>query len=401
MPFSRDRRPLSLCAVALCLVFHPAFAQTEAPALLARSAVLMEARTGAIIFQNNAEEPLEPASLTKLMTLSLVLDAISAGEVNPTQEIVPSPEAWARNQPAHSSVMFLGPNQKLTINELLQGLIVDSGNDAAVELAIRVSGSERNFVDLMNAKAAEMGYSSFHFTDPAGIDDGNRVGARDLADFCRRFLSLYPDTLQNLFSVRELTYPRPENVTQGSHDVPITQNNRNELLGHYDGVDGLKTGFTDAAGYNMAVTAQRNGMRLIGVLLGIPGNSTAEGSRRRLAETKSLLDYGFTNFADATAPELEMKPVKVWKGTARSVAIAVRPEPVVLVRKSDVDRLRSTLHIPNSVTAPVVNGQQLGEFVVTVDGKVVDRFPVVATAAVGRGNIFRRAIDSIKMLLGL
>ncbi|HTO22282.1 MAG TPA: D-alanyl-D-alanine carboxypeptidase family protein, partial [Spirochaetia bacterium] len=238
----------------------PGRAPGGAPQLAARSAILLEEVTGTVLYEYHADDPIPPASLTKLMTVHLALREIEEGRLDPSEVLVPGPDAWARNMPPHSSLMFLGPNQKLTVAQLLKGLVVDSGNDAAVEVADRVAGSVPAFVEMMNREAARLGYRVMHFVEPSGISSSNLVTAREYADFARRFVALHPDSLSELFSVREFTYPLRENLTGDNREKPVTQSNRNLLLGRYQGVDGLKTGYIDESGYNIAVTAERNGM---------------------------------------------------------------------------------------------------------------------------------------------
>ena len=292
------------------------------PALTARSAILIEARTGAILFENHADDPIPPASLTKLMTLHIALQRIDDGLLDPSRVIMPPPDSWARNLPPHSSVMFLGPGQRLTINELLKGLVVDSGNDAAVALADVIAGSVPAFADVMNEEASRLGYHVMRFVEPSGLSSANLITAREYVDFCRRFVTLHPRALTDLFSLRELTYPLPENLSGDNNERPITQKNTNILLGHYEGVDGLKTGHIDESGYNFAATARRGNMRLISVILGVPDQVPGGGLRMRAVESEELLDYGFSNFTLVQPTYAPPSPVRVWKGSARVLAIA-------------------------------------------------------------------------------
>ncbi len=369
------------------------------PALAGRSAILLEALTGTVLYESHADEPLAPASLTKLMTVHLALQEIEEGRLEPSEVLVPGPDAWARNMPPRSSLMFLGPNQKLTVEQLLKGLVVDSGNDAAVEVAERVAGSVPLFVGMMNREAVRLGYHTMRFVDPAGISADNQVTAREYGDFARRFILLHPDSLRELFSVREFTYPLPENLTGGNHEKPVTQSNRNLLLGRYEGVDGLKTGYIDESGYNIAVTAERDGMRLVGVILGVPGSPGMSGEARRAIDSARLLDYGFGTFT-AVRPSFQAPAApRVWKGRARSVTVVVRPTPVVVVRRDQASALRTTLVQYLDVEAPLRAGQSLGAVVVSLGDHEIARFPLRATVDVPRGGIFRRAWDSIVLLI--
>lgn len=415
MPFTWRSRPLLLVLALLCAAaaLPAASLSTSAagsaagaagsaggqPALVARSAILLEALTGTVLYEYHADEPIPPASLTKLMTVHLALQEIDEGRMEPSEVLVPGPDAWARNMPPRSSLMFLGPNQRLTVEELLKGLVVDSGNDAAVEVAERVAGSVPAFVGMMNREAVRLGYHTMRFVEPAGISAANQITAREYADFARRFILLHPDSLRELFSLREFTYPQPENLTGGNREKPVTQTNRNLLLGRYEGVDGLKTGYIDESGYNIAVTAERDGMRLIGVILGVPGSPGMSGETQRAIDSVRLLDYGYATFT-VVRPAFQTPAVPhVWKGRARSVTVAARPSPVVVVRRDQASALRTTLVQYLDVEAPLKAGQSLGAVVVSLGDREIARFPLRATADVPRGGIFRRAWDSIVLFI--
>jgi serine-type D-Ala-D-Ala carboxypeptidase (penicillin-binding protein 5/6) len=368
------------------------------PSLYARSAILLEARTGAILFEDNADAVIAPASLTKLMTLHIVLQEIATGRIDANERIVPGPDAWAKNMPPRSSLMFLGPRQTVSVAELLKGLAVASGNDAAVALADRVAGSVPAFVEMMNAEARRMGYREMRFVEPSGISARNTITAREYADFCRRFIERHPEALQSLFSLREFTYPLPENLAPGNHEKPITQQNRNVLLGRYEGADGLKTGYIDESGYNIAVTAERNGMRLISVILGEPARGRVSGMRLRTVESEKLLDYGFDNFTTVEPSYPPPAAVRVWKGRVRRVALQPSTVPLVVVPRVQAGQVRAVLEQRTEVIAPVPAGQEMGAVVVSLGGRQLTRFPLVAEHAVARGSLLRRALDSIALL---
>jgi serine-type D-Ala-D-Ala carboxypeptidase (penicillin-binding protein 5/6) len=392
-----------LCfALALCAV-SPACAATIVPAadappvLHARSAILLEAVTGTVLFQQDADLPIPPASLTKLMTLHIALSEIEAGRLSPAEEIVPGPHSWAKNMPPHSSLMFLGPDQRLTVRQLLEGLVVVSGNDAAVAVAERVAGSVPAFVAMMNSEAGREGYRVMHFTEPAGLSAANEVTAREYAAFCRVFITLHPDALRTLFSLRRFTYPLPENITNGSLQEPITQANRNTLLGRYAGLDGLKTGFIDESGYNMAATAVRGGMRLIAVVLGVPDAGGVSGDTLRAMDSAAVLDYGFAAFTTVTPAYAPPAAVRIWKGRQRSLVPVVSTQPLVAVRKTDAGRVTTIVDEAREIVAPVRAGQDLGQVSVMLDGKSIARFPLKAADGVPSGGVLRRALDSVAL----
>jgi D-alanyl-D-alanine carboxypeptidase (penicillin-binding protein 5/6) len=365
------------------------------PALAARSAILLDAVSGTVLYEHHADDPIAPASLTKLMTIHLALREIEEGRLEPSQVLVPGPDAWARNMPPRSSLMFLGPNQKLTVEQLLKGLVVDSGNDAAIEVAERIAGSVPAFVAMMNREAVRLGYRTMRFVEPAGVSADNTITAREYADFARRFIFLHPDSLKELFSLREFTYPLPENLTGGNHEKPVTQTNRNVLLGRYDGVDGLKTGYIDESGYNIAVTAERAGMRLVCVILGVPDSGGVSGATLRATESARLLDYGYGTFTAVRPPYEPPAAPRVWKGSARTVGIRVSPSPYVVVRKEEAPAVHTSLLQAVDVEAPVKAGEALGAVVVSVGDREIARFPLLAVSDVRRGGFFRRALDSI------
>jgi D-alanyl-D-alanine carboxypeptidase (penicillin-binding protein 5/6) len=369
------------------------------PVLTARSAILIEAVTGTVLFEHQADEPIPPASLTKLMTIHLALTEIEEGRLSTAETLIPSPESWARNMPPRSSLMYLGPGQKLTVDQLLTGLVVDSGNDAAVEVAERIAGSVPAFVAMMNREAARLGYPSMHFVEPAGISAANTVTAREYAAFARVFVQLHPEALKEYFSVREFTYPLPGNLTGGNREKPVTQSNRNLLLGAYEGVDGLKTGYIDESGYNIAVTAERGGMRLIAVLLGVPDAGRVSGAVRRAEESAALLDYGYETFLLVRPAYPAPAAPRVWKGTARTVGLTVRPTPFIVVRKDQASQLRTSLEQDLDVEAPFSGGQRLGDVVVSLGSREIARFPLVAAVGVGRGGFLRRALDSVALFV--
>ena len=367
------------------------------PALTARSAILLEAQTGAILFESRADDVIPQASLTKLMTLHIALQRIDEGLLDLSQTVVPPPDSWARNMPPRSSVMLLGPGQKLTIEQLLEGLVVDSGNDAAVALADVIAGSVPDFARLMNDEASRLGYRVMHFVEPSGLSPENVVTAREYADFCRKFVTLHPGALRALFSLRELTYPLDENLVDDNHERPVTQKSTNLLLGRYEGVDGLKTGHIDESGYNFAATARRGDMRLISVILGIP-EGPVSGLRARAVESAELLDYGFANFTVATPSFGAPAPVRVWKGEARSVTIAPASAPRVVVPRAEQGRLSATVEQRREVIAPVARGQVLGELIVRLGDVELVRFPLLPSRPVSQGGLLRRALDSVVLL---
>ncbi|MDR2181431.1 MAG: D-alanyl-D-alanine carboxypeptidase, partial [Treponema sp.] len=309
------------CALLAALLAVPAFIRADPlkpaaapPAMLSRSAVLMDAVTGTLLFSHNPSERIPPASLTKLMTIHLVLREIEAGRAAPGDIVPLPPESWAENQGAHSSLMFLGRGQRVTLGELLLGMAVSSGNDAAVAAALRFAPSVEAFASLMNAEAGALGLSATYFVEPAGISELNQTSAADFARFCRYYLQRHPQSTVTLHSVRQFAYPQAANIASPR---TILQYSHNPLLGVVEGVDGLKTGHINEAGYNIALTAQRGASRFIAVLLG------ARTEDDRDADARTLLEWGFANYRtlDLGAYNIDnyLSAQRVWKSREKFV----------------------------------------------------------------------------------
>lgn len=358
----------------------------------------MEAETGEVLYSLHPNIPFAPASLAKVMTLLLALDAIDQGKLSWNQEIVPVKPAWDTSMPAQSSLMFLGPNQRLTVRTLLTGLVVDSGNDAAYEIAYLVAGSVPAFAKMMNEKARSMGLSGLHFFEPSGLSSRNRITAMEYAELCRTFVRLHPDVLKSIFAVKEFAYPKANNFTDGTSGHPIVQQNRNLLLWSYPGTDGFKTGYIPQAGYNMAVTAKRDGMRLIAVVLGVHSTKQQSGIQLRAKDEERLLNYGFDTFTKIRPQFQALSPVRVWKGAAASVAIVPYRSPVIVLPNGERNTLTVTVRQAHNVLAPVYAGDTLGRLVFSVAGKRVKEIPLVAQSNVSRGGIVTRIFDSVVLL---
>jgi D-alanyl-D-alanine carboxypeptidase (penicillin-binding protein 5/6) len=379
----------------------PAKAAAPPLKLDANSAILLDAATGQVLFDQNADTPIAPASLTKLMTLHLVYKKIEAGEMKQEEKVNISPNAWAAKMPG-SSVMFLEPGQIVTVGELMKGLAIPSGNDAAIALAEHVGGNVDAFVAMMNKEAQDLGFKNMHFADPAGLSPQNVVTARQYAEFAVKYITMHKeqpthkDALAELHSVKEYTYPQPQNLAPGKQSPPVLQYNRNTLLGEA-GVDGLKTGFIDESGYNIAVTAKQGEMRLVGVVLGVQAPNEAAGSAKRAAQAKALLTWGYQNFITVTPTMPEVKPVKVWKGAVSELMPKPDRTVVLTVAKGQETKLTGTVHQDSSVTAPVKAGQKLGELIFAADGQQVAKFDLVAADEVKQGGFFKRMWDSVRL----
>jgi D-alanyl-D-alanine carboxypeptidase (penicillin-binding protein 5/6) len=346
----------------------------------AGSAVLMEASTGQLLFDKGSDTPLPPASITKLMTLLLALEAIEKGQVAWDDPVIASERAWRMG----GSEMFLKIGQEVTFRDLLTGIAVVSANDACIAVAEHLAGSEEVFVQRMNGRAAELGLTNSSFSNSSGIPEpGHRMSARDIAVLSRHLLRAHPTVLE-LYALREFTFNE------------IRQFNRNPLLGRFPGADGLKTGWTDEAGYCLVGTAVQNEMRLISVVL-----NTA-GEQERLTATQELLNYGFRNFKMHTAavaggPIGEGVPVR--DGRKLSAAVTSKEEVrVVLPSGREPGELELLITNPKPLQAPVTAGTSAATLEVRLDGATLTTAELVTAEDIARANFFVRLLRTITSL---
>ncbi len=386
----------------LFIFLFPAFITAEAemcPQLGVRSAVMIDFSTGTVICEKNPDMAIPPASLTKLMSIHIALKQIDSGVMS-LNDVVAIPEhAYATNMPPRSSLMFLGPGQKVTVGELIKGMAVSSGNDAAVALACHVAGSVDDFVYLMNKEAERMGLSGCRFVDPAGLDENNTVTALEFARFCREYISLHPDSLDKFHSIERYTYPKKQNVLSGTSYNSITQYNRNILLSEYPDADGLKTGYIDESGYNLAATAHRNGMRLITVLLGGEGATSLEGVKSTAEDARRLFQYGFDHFETVSPKNFSLEPVVVWKGRTDRVAIKTKGPVVVTIRKKEKELLTLEKTVQKRLLAPVDRGEKVGILTVKAGDSIIKKIDLIAAESVEEAGFFGRTVDSVRLWL--
>jgi D-alanyl-D-alanine carboxypeptidase (penicillin-binding protein 5/6) len=367
----------------------------------ARAAILIDQATGRVLYQYNADQAFVPASLAKLMTLHIVLRMLDERAIRRTDVVFLTSNAWADNQVPGSTLMHLGPGQIVTVEELMKGTAVASGNDAANALAEYAAGSIAEFVRWMNDEARFMGYTTMHFTDPAGAREGNRVTAREFADFSRRYIMLHPEALAELHTVREIEYPLAQNLPDGRlpDAPPKKQYNANNLVWWGVGVDGLKTGRLDDENFTAAITARQGSTRVIAVLLGVSGLTLPEGMMKRAQDTLALLSYGFRTYSTLSLETPAIPPLRVWKGTMRKVTV-VPAHPVQLTARPDeLAALTYCVLSRSPLVAPVYKGQAVGELIYSAPTGEVVRIPLLAAAGVEGAGFVRRAWDTV--VLGL
>ncbi len=379
-----------------------AFAQTPVPAPAAKPAALsdnlpipdapapatskawlvMDYATGEVLAGENVDAAVDPASITKVMTSYVIAAEMAAGKVKPTDQVMMSENAW-RSGGAGTDGSYSGfeVNQAAPLVEMEKGMVVQSGNDAAIALAEHVAGSEAAFAQLMNAYAKKIGMTRSHFVNPHGLTaEGHVTTARDLAILGRALIRDFPEAY---------SYNKIKELTVG----PITQPNRNLLLWRDPSVDGIKTGHTSAAGYCLMASAKRGEQRLVTVVMG----NTSEN--QRAVDSQALLNWGFRFYESHKLYEAG-KPLaqpKVWKGEANQVAVGVSVPLLVSTPRGKYDRLKASMDLPKSLEAPIAKGQKLGMVKVALDGKIVASAPLVALQAVEEGGFFKRLWHSLLM----
>ncbi len=369
---------------AMILGLFPLQAKAADMNIEAKSALLMDVATGTVIYEQNAHEKLAPASVTKVMTMLLIMEAIDGGKIRWEDTVTTSEEAAAKG----GSQVYLKVGETMTVADMVKAIAVSSANDCACAMAEHIAGSESAFVEKMNSRAKELGMENTHFVNCTGLDDGaeaenHKTTAYDIALMSRQLLHNHPD-------IKKYTTIWMDTLRGGTFGL----SNTNKMVRFYKGATGLKTGFTSNAGYCLSSSAQRDGMELIAVVMG------AETSPKRFAACKSMLDYGFANFA-LIQPELPTDtrvPVKL--GTAEfAQAIPAENKPI-LIDKGQKDSISTEYTLEETVDAPVSKGQKLGMLTVKAGQQVLTQVPLVAKEAVPRltfGEIFFQLLQKLTM----
>ncbi len=340
-----------------------------------KSALLMDAATGQILYEANAHTPLAPASVTKVMTMLLIMEAIDSGKIGWNDTVTASEAAAAKG----GSQIYLKVGETMTVSDMVKSIAVSSANDCACAMAEHLAGSESAFVDLMNQRAQELGMADTHFVNCTGLDDDpeaakHLTSAHDIAVMSRELLKNHPD-------IKKYTTIWMDTVRNGAFGL----SNTNKLVRFYDGATGLKTGFTAGAGYCLSASAQRDGLELIAVVMG------CETSQQRFAACKSMLDYGFANYALVIpeAPADTNVPVKL--GIEKAVQAVPAEENAMLIDKSQRSQVTTQVELDPQVTAPVSQGQRLGTMTVKAGEQILKQIPLVAKNGVARltlGDLF-------------
>jgi len=374
------KRITLLLAALLMLVRLPLPAAAVELELAGKSALLMDVNTGTVLYESNAHEKLAPASVTKIMTILLIMEAVDAGKIGFDDLVTASETASAKG----GSQIYLKAGETMTVRDMLKSIAVSSANDCACAMAEHLAGSEAAFVGMMNERAKELGMNDTNFVNCTGLDDGegaenHRTSAHDIALMSRELLKNHPD-------IKTFTTIWMDTVRNGTFGL----SNTNKLVRFYQGATGLKTGFTSGAGYCLSATAEREGLELIAVVMG------ADTSANRNAACKALLDYGFANFAVVTPELTEAEPVAVKLGRSDSVSAILGEDTALLVDKGQKNGITMELAMEQAVTAPVSQGQRLGTLTVKAGEQVLRQIPLVAEAAVERLDLGELMVKVLK-----
>lgn len=351
--------------------------------LNARNYVVMDAQSGAILAEREGDQRVEPASLTKIMTAYMVFRELQEGKLSLDEEVEVSERAW-RTGMRGASRMFIEVGRKVTVEDLLRGMIVQSGNDACVALAERVAGTEGAFVDLMNAQARALGMHDTRFQNSHGLpsEADQYTSARDISRLMQALVNDFPE-YYGYYAERSFTYNG------------ISQSNRNLLLWRDDSVDGGKTGWTSSAGYNLVSSAKRDDMRLVVAVMGIEASSHEQGGRMRANESQALYNWAFRQFETHRVYEAgePLTEARVWKGETKSVPLGLTEPFYVSIPRGSYEQLQAQTEMDRLLEAPIQQGASHGELMLVLGDEVVATRPLVALEAVEEGGLVRQLMD--------
>ena len=378
------KRVFTMVLALLALAVLPFPVSAAGLQVAGKSSVLMDVATGTVLQENNAHEPLAPASVTKIMTMLLIMEAVDSGKITMEDTVTASETAAAKG----GSQIYLKAGETMTVSDMLKSIAVSSANDCACAMAEHLAGSEEAFVEQMNRRAKELGMENTHFVNCTGLDDGpdaaqHRTSAYDIALMSRELMGNHPD-------IKKFTTIWMDTVRDGAFGL----SNTNKLIRFYQGATGLKTGFTSGAGYCLSATAEREGMELIAVVMG------ADTSANRNTACKQLLDYGFANFA-LIQPELtEPEPIMVKLGKKDTVEGVLEDGSDMLIDKSQKASVTMELSVVENVDAPVTKGQRLGTLTVKSGDQVLKEISLVASESVDRlsyWDLFGKVVRKVAM----
>lgn len=350
-----------------------ASAAIQAPEMDNTAFVLMDYNTGEILAQKNADQPLPPASLTKMMTSYIIEQRLASKDLSENEQVLMSENAWCRGS-SSQSCMYVPVNKTASVMDMLRGIIIQSGNDASKAMAEHIAGSESAFAILMNEQAEKLGMTNTHFVNATGMPDvGHEASAHDLAKLARAIIK-NSGKYYDIYAEKEFTYNG------------ITQGNRNALLTTDPTVDGLKTGHTDAAGYCLVASSNRDDMRLISVIMG------TKSQQDRADQSRELLNWGFGHFTTVTkAPSGQfVTKLPVWFGEADEIELATKDRLQVLTSKTQKNKITTVVDLPESLDAPIKKGQEIGKMMAVIEGKAVASVPIVATTDVEQSGLVSR-----------
>ncbi len=350
-----------------------------APVIEASAYILQDFHTGKVLAENNADAKLAPASLTKIMTVYVVFKELGNGHLHLEDMATISEKAWK----TAGSRMFIELGNQVTIEDLLKGVIIQSGNDASVALAEHVAGNEATFADMMNQHAARLGMMNSHFKNSDGLPmEDHYTSARDLAILTAALIKEFPDYYR-WFSQKEFTFNK------------ITQHNRNPLLSRDESVDGVKTGFTDDAGYCLVASALREDMRLISAVMG------AKSSNARASQNQTLLNYGFRFFESHRLYQgkTPLNEARIWKGASKTIPLGLAEDLYATIPRRHYNDIKAVISVDNKITAPVEEGAKLGSVKVTLKDELIADKDLIALKSVDKGNIFRRLYDGVMIMI--
>ncbi len=340
------------------------------PSLAAKSWLLVDAKTGHVITQYNADQALPPASLTKMMTTYIASEQIASGNINYNDMVRISEKAWRKG----GSKMYIKEGTEVKLEDLLRGIIIQSGNDASIAIAEYIAGSEDAFADLMNQTALSLGMTSTHFRNATGWPAKDHyTTARDLSLLALATIKHHPEDY-SIYSEKEFTYNG------------IRQPNRNSLLWHDDSVDGIKTGHTEEAGYCLVASAVKNNMRLISVVMG------TKSEKDRAAESQKLITYGFRFFEtlQSYSKNQELLNAEIWKGSADTIKLGTDQEVWLTIPRGSGDQIEAELEVPELLEAPIAQGEKIGTIKITLNGNTLATKPLIALDTVEQGGLFKR-----------